>query len=138
VAGLEADFQPDVHISNCLSLLTRDVIHSLSFSFDGSLLVSGSQDGDCMVWDVSSRQSLRKFSQHKGPITSVSCFIKPPELTGAFVGQQRSTEPVMPITPFKRARRTEDEEREHGLIMIVPNRSQVKTKASYNRLFIVC
>ncbi|KAJ2961028.1 hypothetical protein NQZ79_g3661 [Umbelopsis isabellina] len=101
-----------------------DIINSLSFSFDGSLLISGSQDGDCIVWDVPSRQALRKFSQHKGPVTSVTCFIKPPELTTAFVGQQRSMESVMPITPFKRTRRTEDEEREHGLNMIIPNTTQ--------------
>ncbi|KAI9252653.1 WD40-repeat-containing domain protein [Sporodiniella umbellata] len=55
-------------------------VHSLSLSLDGTMLVSGAEDGECIVWDVISRQSLRRFSAHQGPVTHVSCFLRPNEL----------------------------------------------------------
>ncbi|KAI8364741.1 quinon protein alcohol dehydrogenase-like superfamily [Radiomyces spectabilis] len=87
------------------------VIHSLSLSFDGSLLISGSEDGNCIVWDVSSRQPIRKFESHKGPVTHVACILKPMELL-AGAGKQM----VSPLVwkPFKRAVVSEDEERRTG------------------------
>lgn len=44
----------------------KDGITSLSLSFDGMLLVSGSKDASAMVWDTNSGQSLRLFPHHKG------------------------------------------------------------------------
>lgn len=41
-------------------------VNSLSLSFDGSLLVSGSDDETCIVWDCQSRQALRSFTNHRG------------------------------------------------------------------------
>ncbi|KAI8084436.1 WD40-repeat-containing domain protein [Halteromyces radiatus] len=87
-------------------------INSLDLSFDGTLLISGSNDGNCIVWDVASRQSLRKFTSHKGPVTSVSCILRPNELlTGA---TQHKYIP-MPWKPFKRTVTMMEEERQRGV-----------------------
>jgi len=55
-------------------------ISSLSISFDGSILLSGSQDGTCIVWDPHTSQLLRSFTHHKGPITSVRIRLRPQDL----------------------------------------------------------
>ncbi|CAO3593822.1 unnamed protein product [Absidia cylindrospora] len=89
-----------------------DLINSLSLSFDGTILVSGSEDGNCIVWDVASRQSLRKFESHKGPVSHVSCILRPNELlTGAT--QHKST--PMPWKSFKRSIVSVEEERKQGV-----------------------
>lgn len=44
-------------------------ITSLSVSVNNNLLLSGSQDGNVNIWDITSRQSIRTIT-HKGPITS--------------------------------------------------------------------
>nr|KAJ3421937.1 Pre-rRNA-processing protein ipi3 [Polyrhizophydium stewartii] len=53
-------------------------ITCLSPSMDESLLVSGSEDGDCIVWDTSTRQPLRAFKAHKEPVSTVHVVLKPP------------------------------------------------------------
>ncbi|OAD76124.1 hypothetical protein PHYBLDRAFT_186141 [Phycomyces blakesleeanus NRRL 1555(-)] len=91
-------------------------ITGLSLSFDDSLLVSSSEDGNCIVWDVASRQPLRKFESHKGHVTFVSCFLRPAELlTGA------SSQKITPMAwkPFKRAMVSQEEERRNGSEQIV-------------------
>ena len=80
---------------------------SLALSFDGSLLISASEDGNCTVWDVISRQPLRKFESHKGPITHVSCILRPSELV---TGNSSNTSVPMPWKTFKRTLATEEEE----------------------------
>ncbi|KAJ3158142.1 Pre-rRNA-processing protein ipi3 [Geranomyces michiganensis] len=55
-------------------------VSSLAFSFDGSLLLSGSDDGTAIVWDTASKQAMRTFSTHKTPVTSVSVLLQPPHL----------------------------------------------------------
>ncbi|KAI7853291.1 WD40-repeat-containing domain protein [Circinella umbellata] len=82
-------------------------VTSLALSFDGSLLISASEDGNCIVWDVTSRQPLRKFESHKGPITHVSCILRPSELV---TGNSISTSVPMPWKTFKRTLATEEEE----------------------------
>ncbi|KAG1440960.1 hypothetical protein G6F56_011698 [Rhizopus delemar] len=97
----------------------KGVIHSMSLSFDGTLLVSGAEDGECIVWDVISRQSLRRFSSHKGPVTHVSCLLRPVEL-------QPNTPNDLP-TPWvslKRTMSTFEEERRACSTHIIQNTTQ--------------
>jgi pre-rRNA-processing protein IPI3 len=41
-------------------------ITAVSLSFDATLLVSGDKSGEVFVWDVASRQVLRKVKGHNG------------------------------------------------------------------------
>jgi len=52
-------------------------ITSLSTSFDGTLLLSSSEDSKAIVWDIRCRQMLRTFSQHKGPINFATIIPRP-------------------------------------------------------------
>ncbi|KAJ8100551.1 WD40-repeat-containing domain protein [Lipomyces tetrasporus] len=45
-----------------------DKILSLDLSFDGTLLVSGSQDGTVIVWDVSTHQVMKNIKPGRGPV----------------------------------------------------------------------
>ncbi|KAI8647197.1 WD40-repeat-containing domain protein [Parasitella parasitica] len=82
-------------------------INSLTLSFDGTILISGAEDGNCIVWDVLSRQPLRKFESHKGPISHVACFLRPIELHPDAATQNVTP---MPWKQLKRALATADEE----------------------------
>ncbi|KAI8049125.1 WD40-repeat-containing domain protein [Gilbertella persicaria] len=84
-------------------------ITSLTLSFDGTLLISGAEDGNCIVWDVVSRQPLRKFELHKGHVSHVACFLRPVELHPNAQQQQQQWAP-MPWKPLKRAIATSEEE----------------------------
>jgi pre-rRNA-processing protein IPI3 len=41
-------------------------ITAIALSFDATLLVSGDNSGEIFVWDIGSRQVLRKIKGHKG------------------------------------------------------------------------
>lgn len=56
---------------------------SVVFSFDESQLISSSQDNTCIVWDVATRQALRSFAQHKGPVTSLAIITQPAQILDA-------------------------------------------------------
>ena len=43
----------------------RKPVTSIGLSTNGDLLVSASEDGTCIVWDIDSKQVLRT-SKHKG------------------------------------------------------------------------
>ncbi|KAI9207607.1 quinon protein alcohol dehydrogenase-like superfamily [Polychytrium aggregatum] len=58
-------------------------ITDLCLSFDGSLMLSSSEDGTAIVWDTSSRQAIRNFAQHKAAVTSATIIFRPPELLDA-------------------------------------------------------
>ncbi|KAI9008390.1 WD40-repeat-containing domain protein [Gaertneriomyces semiglobifer] len=60
-------------------------VSGMSLSMDGSLLVSGSEDGKAIVWDTVSRQAIRVFTQHAGPITNVQVLLQAPGLMDANV-----------------------------------------------------
>ncbi|KAI9249409.1 WD40-repeat-containing domain protein [Phascolomyces articulosus] len=99
-------------------------VTSLALSFDGSLLISASEDGNCIVWDVTSRQPLRKFESHKGPITHVTCILRPSEL---ITGSNRNTSVPMPWKTFKRTLATEEEEqRTESLQLMVDTQSDLQ------------
>ncbi|KAI8969259.1 quinon protein alcohol dehydrogenase-like superfamily [Mycotypha africana] len=111
-----------------------DKINSLALSFDGTVLISGSDDGSCIVWDVLSRQLLRKFELHKGPVTHVSCFLKPLQLHSEYTNnttQQQSNIP-MPWKPLKRALATSDEEYRDASYQVLTNTR--KDLASHQQL----
>lgn len=91
-------------------------INSLALSFDGTTMISGGEDGNCIVWDVLSRQPLRKFENHKGPISHVSCFLRPLELQSNIAHQ---TITPAPWKQLKRALPTSEEERRDTSMQII-------------------
>ena len=46
-------------------------VTAIDLSFDGTLLVSGDKSGDLFIWDVSSRQVLRKIKGNNGILNNV-------------------------------------------------------------------
>ncbi|RUP24752.1 WD40-repeat-containing domain protein [Jimgerdemannia flammicorona] len=106
-------------------------ITSLALSLDGSLLLSSSDDATVAVWDVVSRQSIRTFVQHRGPVSSVSCFLRPPETAAAGIGavQHKGSAATVVVQPFRRMRKTEAEERDEGVGMRIAG--NVEARASF-------
>jgi len=51
-------------------------VNCLCFSEDGSLLISGANDGNALVWDVFSKQCIRQM-QHSKPVTYIKVLGKP-------------------------------------------------------------
>jgi len=49
-----------------------DRVYSVSFSPDGSRIVSGSSDRSMRVWDVASGEEVTQLSDHNGRVWSVS------------------------------------------------------------------
>ncbi|KAI9264687.1 quinon protein alcohol dehydrogenase-like superfamily [Helicostylum pulchrum] len=93
-------------------------INSLTLSFDGTILISGAEDGNCIVWDVLSRQPLRKFESHKGPVSFVSCFLRPIELHPDAATQIITP---MPWKQLKRAMPTSEEEHRDASMQVIQN-----------------
>jgi pre-rRNA-processing protein IPI3 len=48
-------------------------VTTVALSFDGSLLVSGDASGEVFVWDIGSRQVLRKRKEQNGTRTPCVC-----------------------------------------------------------------
>lgn len=86
------------------------------------MLISGAEDGQCIVWDVLSRQPLRKFDNHKGPVTFVSCFLRPVELHPDAASQ---TILPMPWKQLKRAIATSEEEHRNGSDQLIQDNKMV-------------
>jgi len=72
-------------------------INSLSCSFDGSLLVSASDDEKVIIWDAESQQQLKSFAHYKGKITNVEVILRPIDLLD---NQSKYSLPI--IKPLKR------------------------------------
>jgi hypothetical protein len=47
------------------------------------MVVTGSKTGEMIVWDLASRQALRKLAVHKGPIHSMDIVLEPLNLGNA-------------------------------------------------------
>jgi len=71
-------------------------ITSISVSMDTSLLLSSSEDGSCIVWDVAGRQPLRKNMQHKGPVEQAILILKPNNVGSG------TPDPLLKFEVFKR------------------------------------
>eukprot|EP01100_Stratorugosa_tubuloviscum_P013823 TRINITY_DN70_c3_g4_i1.p1 TRINITY_DN70_c3_g4~~TRINITY_DN70_c3_g4_i1.p1 ORF type:complete len:457 (-),score=200.10 TRINITY_DN70_c3_g4_i1:113-1417(-) len=84
VNKLRNDGQPSVfNIADQLSAVQQTLqahtkpINAVCFSWDGSWLVSGSEDGTAIVWDLFTRQPVRSFTNHKGAITNIELIMNP-------------------------------------------------------------
>ncbi|CCG83036.1 Pre-rRNA-processing protein crb3/ipi3 [Taphrina deformans PYCC 5710] len=86
----------------------ESAISSLSLSLDGSLLTSGAGDGQVFVWDVSTKQMVRKLKNQPGPISLLFSTIRPTE--EAIVSKSSNNQ----FQPLKRAQ-TERDRDEHSV-----------------------
>ncbi|KAJ1966777.1 Pre-rRNA-processing protein ipi3 [Dimargaris xerosporica] len=79
-------------------------VTALDLSLDGTLLVSGSADGRCLVWDCQSLQQLRAFAHHKGCISNLLVTVCPPELSGSLhpPGLSNAAASLPCLQPFRR------------------------------------
>jgi len=75
----------------------NQAINSLACSFDGSLLVSSSDDEKVIIWDAESQQQLKSFAHCKGKITNVQVILRPIDLL-----DNQSKYPLPIIKPLKR------------------------------------
>ena len=48
-----------------------DVVTSLAFSPDGSILAAGTKDGEIWLWNVSDSTQLTKLSGHNGQVSQI-------------------------------------------------------------------
>ncbi|KAH6559882.1 hypothetical protein BASA61_003146 [Batrachochytrium salamandrivorans] len=77
---IEGDIR-DADTNPCVFRGHSGSITCMSLSMDETLLVTGSEDGDCIVWDAATRQALRSFKAHKDPVSSVQVVLKPPSVS---------------------------------------------------------
>jgi WD40 repeat protein len=111
-------------------------INGLDLSLDGQLLVSASSDHSAIVWDVSSRQVLRRFTQHESPLVSVKIMLSPPNLEISDMAKDRMPNvkqfkrnpsaaetylPVLPAGKFKRELilENESEDEDENLLAVL-------------------
>ncbi|RIA98137.1 WD40-repeat-containing domain protein [Glomus cerebriforme] len=85
-------------------------ITTLALSYDATLLLSGSQDGTLMIWDITSKQMIKNFSHYKGPITNLFTFIKPPDLVSS-INNLSNKIPIQPIQLFQRNTKQHSEQK---------------------------
>jgi len=90
-------------------------ITSISTSFNGEHLVSGSLDGTCKVWLTESLQMIRNFTGHKGPVTGVYILPRSIEMNKlALITNEKDPTKHMkrkhlqPLKPFRKQCGTDD------------------------------
>ncbi|OLL23080.1 Pre-rRNA-processing protein IPI3 [Neolecta irregularis DAH-3] len=83
-------------------------ITSICLSFDATLLASGDHDGQVYVWDVPTRQVVRKLKSHKGPVTFLSVFLQTEQMVNCKGENQ--------MQPLKRVQNERDRV-EHDVII---------------------
>ncbi|KAN0021708.1 hypothetical protein ACTFIU_003852 [Dictyostelium citrinum] len=80
-------------------------ITSLSLSMDGSLLISGSMDGNCNIWDTFSRQIVRSIANTiKGSISSLIVLMNPIDSLNFNVNgtgeNKKASDPIAPLEKY--------------------------------------
>jgi len=79
----------------------QNSVNSIDLNLDGSLLVSGSDDGCIRVWSSSTCQLIQTYQQHKGPVTHVSVSLKPSStLVSGYVATSKTVPQLMPLNPL--------------------------------------
>lgn len=116
VPGVGATVEAKTSSSSSLNSRVKTLTHhksrvtSLSVSFDGSSLASGSEDSDACIWDLRSRQVLRTLP-HKEIVTNVAFVFAPYLLTEEAANTTRvlthAKDPIWPQLQ-KRLREHED------------------------------
>ncbi|EGG14937.1 WD40 repeat-containing protein [Cavenderia fasciculata] len=76
-------------------------ITALNLSFDGSLLISGTLDGQCNIWDTFSRQTVRSIASLKGAITSIQVLFNPIDNLSMNQDSNRK-QSNQPLQPFEK------------------------------------
>lgn len=84
-------------------------ITALALSLDGSLLTSGAEDGNVFVWDVATRQMIRKLKQQPSAITILQACVRPASET-VITQKNQNTQ----LQPFKRTQNERDRD-EHNI-----------------------
>eukprot|EP01125_Pyxidicula_operculata_P022187 TRINITY_DN894_c0_g1_i1.p1 TRINITY_DN894_c0_g1~~TRINITY_DN894_c0_g1_i1.p1 ORF type:complete len:442 (+),score=74.40 TRINITY_DN894_c0_g1_i1:23-1348(+) len=78
-----------------------DTVHCLDVNIDGSLLVSGADDGCIRIWSASTGQLVHSFLQQKGPITCVKVLLKPAHVVTSNTETIPKTLPLLqPLSPL--------------------------------------
>ncbi|EPY51825.1 WD repeat protein Crb3 [Schizosaccharomyces cryophilus OY26] len=67
---VDANESKDAHTVSSSSPIT-----TVALSFDASLIITGDKDGNVLVWDIVSRQVLRRLIQYPSPVTFLKCLI---------------------------------------------------------------
>jgi len=79
----------------------QNSVNSIDLNLDGSLLVSGSDDGCIRVWSSSTCQLIQTFQQHKGPVTHVSVLLKPAStLVSGYIATSKTVPSLLPLNPL--------------------------------------
>uniref|UniRef100_A0A0G4F8S0 Small-subunit processome Utp12 domain-containing protein n=1 Tax=Chromera velia CCMP2878 TaxID=1169474 RepID=A0A0G4F8S0_9ALVE len=90
--GENAEYGLGASVKTAQCVLTlhghKSAVTALDFSPDGSLLASGGQDTDVVVWDTVAESGLYRLRGHRGPVTAVRFFSKTPANGGVGGGQQ--------------------------------------------------
>jgi len=76
----------------------QNSVNSIDLNLDGSLLVSGSDDGCVRVWSSSTCQLIHTYQQHKGPVIHVSVLLKPASVM--VPGNATATNIMPPLQPL--------------------------------------
>lgn len=94
-------------------------ITALALGLDGSTLVSGSQSGEVFVWNVSTKQMIRKLKQHPSAVTLLFTYVRQ-------MSAPTTTKANNALQPLKRTQTERD--RDEHVIHCKINTSLCKTK----------
>ncbi|KAK1922465.1 putative ribosomal large subunit assembly and maintenance-related protein [Papiliotrema laurentii] len=81
----------------------KSPITALALSLSSSHLLVGTQSADIHIHSLPSHQHLRTISSHAGPITHLSCLLRPPDLVGSTTTKHDAW-PAPEIKPLERMR----------------------------------